>query len=333
MKKAIGMGGLLRRLAFCGCASLAAVSATQADAARNYPNHSIRMVVAGAPGGASDTIARILSEKVGSILGQSVVVENRPGAGTMLASEFVAKAPPDGYIIQFITDSHTINGALRKHLRYDPVRDFSAVTLLATQPNLIMVAKDVPVQTLGDLVALAKKEPGKLTFGSPGVGSSSAMAGELFKAVTGADLLHVPYVGGTPAVMDALGGRVDALFLPVIDMAQYAKNGRLRALAITSKHRSPLVPDVPTNAEAGVPGVEAGAWYGIAAPGKTPASVIQILNHAFVAALKDPTVRERLLATGSEVIGSTPDYFARYMVDDIAHWKHLVQEKPSLAID
>jgi tripartite-type tricarboxylate transporter receptor subunit TctC len=251
----------------------------------------------------------------------------------MLASEFVAKAPPDGYIIQFITDSHTINGALRKHLRYDPLRDFAPVTLLATQPNLIMVGKGVPVKTLADLIALAKKEPGKLTFGSPGVGSSSAMAGELFKAVTGADLLHVPYVGGTPAVIDALGGRVDMLFLPVLDMAQYEKNGRLHALAITSKHRSPLVPDVPTNAEAGVPGVEAGAWYGIAAPAKTPATIIQTLNRAFVQTLNDPTVRERLLATGSELIGSTPDYFGKYMVDDIAHWKSLVNENPSLAVD
>jgi tripartite-type tricarboxylate transporter receptor subunit TctC len=323
----------IRPLTLLGTLFGGALVITQANAAQDYPNHSIRMIVAGAPGGASDTIARILSEKVTILLGQSVVVENRPGAGTMLASEYVAKAAPDGYTIQFITDSHTINGAMRKHLRYDPVHDFTPVTLLATQPNLIMASKHVPVKTLEELVALAKKEPGKLNFGSPGIGSSSAMAGELFKAVAGIDLLHVPYVGGTPAVIDALGGRVDLLFLPVLDMAQYEKNGRLHALAITSKHRSPLVPDVPTSAEAGVPGVEAGAWYGIAAPGKTPAPIIQVLNRAFVDALKDPAVRERMLATGSELIGSTPAYFGQYMVDDIAHWKRLSDENPALIIN
>lgn len=327
------MARLACRIAFVAAAGVAVIPLGSAKAAVEYPNRSIRMVVAGAAGGASDTIARILAEKVTVVLGQSVVVENKPGAGTTLASDFVAKAPPDGYTIQFITDSHAINGALRRHLRYDPVGDFAPVTLLATQPNLIMVGKQVPVQTLAELVTLAKKEPGKLNFGSPGIGSSSAMAGELFKSVAGVDLLHVPYLGGTPAVVDALGGRVDVLFLPVIDMAQYAKSGKLRALAITSEHRSPLVPDVPTNVEAGVPGIEAGAWYGIAAPGKTSAAVIQRLNRAFMTALKDPAIRERLLATGSELIGSTPEYFGKYMLDEIAHWKHLVVEKPELAID
>ncbi|GAA4341518.1 tripartite tricarboxylate transporter substrate binding protein [Pigmentiphaga soli] len=323
--------GRPHRLALLACC--AALIASGGAAAQDYPNRSIRMVVAGAAGGASDTIARILAEKLPPLLGKPVVVENRPGAGTTLASELVANAPPDGYTIQFITNSHTINGALRKHLRYNPIGDFAAVTLLATQPNLIMVGKDVPAKTLTELVALARKEPGKLNFGSAGAGSASALAGELFKSVTGADLMHVPYQGGTPALVDALAGRVQVLFFPMIDMVQYVQNGRLRGLAITSQHRSPLVPDIPTNAEAGVPGIEAGAWYGIAVPGKTPAPVIARLNRAFVDVLKDPAIQEKLAATGSELIGSTPEYFARYMIDDIAHWERLVKEKPELAID
>lgn len=332
MKNFATIPQLVRRLTQLCAMCAAALAIVPANAAENYPSHSIRMVVAGAAGGTSDIIARILAERVSTLLGKSVVVENKPGAGTTMASEYVAKATPNGYTIQFLTDSHTINGALRNNLRYDPIKDFAAVTLLASQPNLIMAANHVPVKTLGDLVALAKKEPGKLNFGSPGVGSSSAMAGELFKAVTDVDLLHIPYLGGTPAVNDALGGRIDVLFLPVLNMSQYAKSGRLKALAITSDKRSDLVPDVPTNAEAGFPGVEAGAWYGVAAPNGTPEPVIQILNRAFVNALKDSDVREKLVATGSTLIGSTPAEFAQYMADSVAHWKKLVAQKPELAI-
>lgn len=326
-------GARARRLALIGLIGFASTLFAQAHADTDYPKHPIRLVVGDAPGGASDTIARIISAKVSQILGASVVVENRPGAGTVVASEFVAKAPPDGYTLLLITDSHAINGAVRKHLPYDPIRDFSPVTLLATMPNLVMTAKNVPAKNLGELIALAKKEPGKLTFGSPGVGSSSAMAGELFKAVTGTNILQVPYVGGTPAVTDALAGRVNILFLTVLNMSQYAKSGRLNALAITSKHRSPLVPDVPTNDEAGVPGIEAGAWYGVAVPGKTPAPIVQKLNQAFVEALKDPTVKARMLATGSELVGDTPDQFSQYIAREMDHWKKLVQENPSLAVN
>jgi tripartite-type tricarboxylate transporter receptor subunit TctC len=275
----------------------------------------------------------VIAAKVGSNLGQAVIVDNRPGAGTMLASQLLAAAPPDGYTIQFITNSHTINAAVRKHLSYDPIKDFAAVSLLASQPDLIVVNNDLPVHTLQELVALAKKEPGKLNFGSAGSGSASALTGELFKSVTGVNLLHVPYKGGTPALMDLMAGRVQVLFFPLVDLADYARNGRVRALAITSEHRSPLAPDVPTNAEAGVPGVEASQWYGVAAPAKTPGWIIAVLNHEFVQALKAPDVQKKLADTGSEIIGSTPEYFARYMRADIALWQKLVEKKPELRVD
>jgi tripartite-type tricarboxylate transporter receptor subunit TctC len=314
-------------------AGFLAMASSGAAAAPEYPNHAIRMIVAGAAGGASDTIARVLADKLTSAFGRAVIVDNRPGAGTMLASELLAAAPPDGYTIQFITNSHTINAAVRKNLRYDPIKDFAAVSLLATQPNLIVVSKDLPVNSLKELIALAKKEPGKLTFGSAGAGSASALAGELFKSVTGTDLLHVPYKGGTPALIDLMADRVQVLFFPLVDVADYARTGRVRALALTSDRRSPLAPEVPTGDQAGVPGIEAGAWYGVAAPAKTSPQIINVLNRAFVNALAAPDVQKRLAATGSEIIGSTPEYFATYMREDIARWQKLVEQKPELRVD
>jgi tripartite-type tricarboxylate transporter receptor subunit TctC len=237
-------------VAVCALPVLVWSAAAQAQETGAYPDHPIKMVVPGAAGGASDTIGRLMADKLTTALGRAVIVENRPGAGTTMASEMLATSPPDGYTIQLMTNSHTINAAVRSSLRYDPVKDFATVILLCSQPNLMVTRKDLPVGNLKDFVALAQKERGKLTFGSAGPGSATYLAGELFKSVTGVDLLHVPYKGGTPALVDLLAGRVDVLFFPLINVSQYAKDGRLKALAITSDQRSPLVPDVPTNAQA-----------------------------------------------------------------------------------
>jgi tripartite-type tricarboxylate transporter receptor subunit TctC len=301
--------------------------------ADDYPVKQIRLIIPAAPGGGVDTIARLLAQKLTIAFGQSVVPENHAGAGTMIASELAAKAAPDGYTVIVITNSHAINGAMRTKLRYDPVKDFSAVTLVAKMPDILIANPNVPFTTAKALIAYAREHPGKVAFGSAGTGSGTDLDGELLKSMAGIDLLHVPYKGGTPALTDVIGGRVQMMFDNPIGAMPQIKAGKVLALAVTTSHRLALLPDVPTLAEAGVRGYESGPWYGVLVPAGTPQPVIATLNREMVRALKSSDVREALLSSGAEIVGSTPEAFQTYLLSDIARWKKVVEQNPQLRIN
>jgi len=299
-----------------------------------WPSRPLRIVVPAGPGGGADTLARVLAERLGPAIGQPVVVENHPGGGTTRASELVAKAPPDGYTLYLVTSSHAINAAVREgNLKYDPVKDFVPAMLIGSLPDLLVVNPRVPAKSVAELIELARKSPGKLTFGSAGAGSGTHLEGELFKSLARIDLLHVPYRGGTSVVTDVIGGHVDMVFFNAIGTVPHVKAGTLRALAISSAKRSPLVPDLPTMQEAGVPGYETGSWYGILLPAGTPPSIAATVNREVATLLKTADVREKLARLGVEIASSTPEEFGAYMRDDIARWKKLVATKPELRVN
>jgi tripartite-type tricarboxylate transporter receptor subunit TctC len=281
------------------------------------------MIIPAAPGGGVDTIGRALGQKLSESLGQPVVPDNRAGAGTMIGSELTAKASPDGYTLLMVTNSHAINASVQKNLKYDPVKDFSEVSLLAVSPYLLVVHPSVPVKSVRELVALAGKRPGELLFASAGTASATHLAGELFKTMAKVNITHVPYKGGTPAVTDLVGGHVQLMFNNLISVMALAKAGRLHALAVTSAKRLPLLPELPTVAESGLPGYEAASWYGALLPAGAPPQVVAILNRDLVKAIKLPDLRERLTSEGAEVIGSTPEEFALYLRNDIDRWRKL----------
>lgn len=312
------------------CSLLISTAQAQTKDTSKWPNKPIKVILPAAPGGAVDTIGRLLAEKLTQALGQAVIPENHTGAATMIASELTAKAAPDGYTVLFNTGSHAINAALRKNLRYDSVADFAPVSLIATLPDILVVNPALPIYSVKELIAYTQQHPGKISFGSSGSGSASHLDNELFRAMTGTDFLHVPYKTGMTAVADLVGGHVDALFFNSIGVLPHIKSGRLRALAITSQQRSELVPDLPTMEEAGVPGYVANAWYGAMVRAGTPAYIVDKLNTEIVKALKTKEVRDALTASGAEIIGSTPKEMGLYLQQDIERWKNLVQKTPSL---
>ena len=278
-------------------ASLAlAFAAAAADAQDKYPSKVVRLIVPFAAGGSTDIVARALGQELSKLIGQPVIVENKPGAGGTIGSDYVAKSPPDGYTLLLGTVStHAAAMSLYEKLPYDPLRDFTPITEIATIPNLVVVnAASVPVQTLAELVQLAKKEPGKLTFASNGSGTSNHLATELLKTTAGIDIVHVPYKGSGPALNDLLAGHVSMMLDVVMTSYQYVKAGRLKALAVTGSTRSPLLPDVPTVAEQGFPGFEAIVWFGVLAPAKTPPAIVEYLNKQLVAAINSPSLKTLL---------------------------------------
>jgi tripartite-type tricarboxylate transporter receptor subunit TctC len=295
----------------------------EAAFAQSYPAKSIRMIIPAPPGGGVDTIGRAVGQKLAEVFGQPVVADNRPGAGTMIGSELTAKSPPDGYTLLMMTNSHVINGAFQKNLRYDVLNDFAEVSHLAISPYLLVIHPSVPAKDVKELLALARKRPGDLHFASAGAGSATHLAGELFKHMAAINIVHVPYKGGAPAVTDLLGGHVQILFNNLISVQALAKAGRLRALAVTASQRLRLLPELPTVAESGVPGYESGSWYGALLPAKTPPAVIDTLNREMVKAIRAPDVRERLVADGAEVLGSTPAEFAKFLRNDLERWRKL----------
>jgi tripartite-type tricarboxylate transporter receptor subunit TctC len=324
-----------RRIFISAAAALGAnaVWGQPKDAPGRWPAKPIRIVIPAGPGGGADTIARVLAEKLSPALGQPVVPENHPGGGTILASDFVAKAPPDGYTLYMVTSSHAINAAVREgNLRYDPIRDFAPVISVGSLPDLLVVHPRVPARSVRELVELARQSPGKFTFGSAGAGSGTHLEGELFKSLAKVDLLHVPYRGGTSVVMDAIAGHVDMVFFNAIGTVGHVKAGALRALATTGARRSPLLPDVPTMEEAGVSGYVTGSWYGILMPAGTPSSIVATLNREVAVALKAPDIREKLARLGVETSPGAPDDFGAFMREDIARWKRLVAGKPELRV-
>ena len=249
--------------------ALALASGTAA--AQQYPTKSIRMIIPAGPGGGVDTVARIVGQPLGAALGQPMVMDNRPGAGTVLASELTAKAPPDGHTLLMATNSHAINAAIHKDLRYDPVNDFAMVTMVASVPYWLVVHPSVPVKSVKDLIALAKRRPGELHFASAGSGSGTHLAFELFNSMAQLKLVHVPYKGGSAAMIDLIGGHVQLMISNTINSRPHVMTKKLNALAISTSRRSPLYPQVPTISESGLPGYQSDAWYGVMVPARTPA--------------------------------------------------------------
>ena len=310
----------MRPPAFC------ATGQAQAQAAGNYPSKPIHIVVTFTSGGAPDILARLIGEKLSATWGQPVIVDNKPGAGGNIGADFVAKAAPDGYnLVLGTVGTHSINGALYKNMPYDMVKDFTPVTLLASTPNMLVINNDVPAKNLNEFIALGKKE-GKMTFASSGSGTSIHVSGELFKTMTGIDMQHIPYKGRASAIPDLLGGRVTMMFDNMPSSLPLVREGKLRALGVTSAKRSPAAPDIPTLAEAGLPGFEAVSWFAMFAPANTPAPVVDKLQAEISKILKSPEVSKKLLDLGLEPSGSTPAELAAYQKNEIAKWSKVVKD-------
>jgi tripartite-type tricarboxylate transporter receptor subunit TctC len=301
-------------------------AAAGAGAAESYPEKPVRIVVPFPPGGGNDTIARLVAEKLARSLGQQVVVDNRPGAAGAIGAEIAARAAPDGYTL-FLAGvaSHGINPNLRSKLPYDPVRDFRGVSLIATAPLLVVVHPSLPARTVKELVALARARPGAIAFASNGTGGSSHLAVEMFKMMTGTDMLHVPYKGLSGALTDLVSGQVQLMFSSAVAMLPQVKAGRLRAIAMTGASRSPAIPDIPTVAEAGVPGYETGSWYGIVAPARTPRAIVERLGHEIAAIARSPEISNRLVSEAVIPVGSTPEEFDAHIRRELARWAEVVR--------
>lgn len=299
-----------------------------ASAHAAYPDHPIRWVVPFPAGGAMDNIARTLGEEMSRTLGQAIVVENRPGAGGNIGAEMVARAPADGYTLIIVANGMAVNPALYGKLSYDPVKDFAPVSLLAVVPNVLVANKAKnPARTVADVIAAAKAKPGKYTYASAGNGTSIHLAGELFTSMAHVDLLHIPYKGSGPAMTDLLGGQVDYMFDSITSAKPHIDSGKLTPIAVTTSKRSSALPNVPTMAEAGVPGYELSPWFAAFVPARTPQPVVDTLNKAMVEALKKPAVQQRLAGIGAEPIGSTPAQLKEHLARETAKWGALIRER------
>jgi tripartite-type tricarboxylate transporter receptor subunit TctC len=308
--------------------ALAAAALTFAGSAfaQAFPSKPIRIVIPFVAGGPSDTVGRAIGSKFQEFLGQPAVVENRPGANGAIAAEFVAKSDPDGYtILVGSIGVFSINAALYKDLRYDPVRDFAPITLAVTNPNVLITKLDFAPKSVKELVEFAKKNPGKISYGSSGTGSSDHLTSELFKQMTGTFGVHIPYRGGAAVITDLLGGQIEASFQNLGNVVTNVKAGKIRALAVTGRARAPQLPDVPTVAESGYPDLIVTSWQAAGAPAKTPRDIVARLNDASVKALRSPDIRERLTQIGFDVVASTPDEFGKFMKDEVDRWTRVVQ--------
>ena len=295
-------------------------------AAQSYPNKTIRLVTPYAPGGGTDIIARLLAQKLTENLGQSVVVENRTGGGGIVGTEVAARAAPDGYTILMGTSGPlALNPNLYSKLPYDVQRDFSPIMLVATAPHLLAVHPSVPARTVKELIAVAKANPGKLTFSSGGNGGSSHLSGEMFNMLAGVKMLHVPYRGTGPAAIAVVTGEVGLSFVDVLTTLPHVKSGRVRGLAVSGAKRSAVAPHLPTIMEAGLKGYESGVWYGVLAPSRTPPEVIGRLNLELSKVIRDGVVSTRLTAEGSEVIGGSPEEFSTYMKAELERWAKVIK--------
>ncbi len=305
---------------------IAALLATGNALAQTWPAKPVRLIVPYPPGGSADILARAIGQKLGDGLGQQVVIDNRPGAGTAIGAEATAKAAPDGYTILLGTvSSHAINPALNPGLKFDPIKDFAPISLVASIPFALVVHPSLPAKSVKELIALAKARPGSLNYSSAGNGTSNHLAGELFKSMTGTFMVHIPYKGSAPALNDLIAGQVQLMFDLVLTTAPHVKSGAVRAIAVTGRERSPALPGVPTVAESGVPGYEVTAWFGFFAPAGTPAAVVNVLNAETVKAMKLPDLRERLGSQGAEPVTSSPEQFSAYVKDELAKWTRVVK--------
>ena len=309
--------------------ALAAAWPAPCAAQSGYPSKPVRFIVPSSPGGGTDIIARAIALKLSEAFGQQVVVDNRPGAGQMIGIELAAKSPADGHTILMAASTLAINPVMFKKVAYDPVRDFAPVTQAASLPNVLVVHPSLQAASLAELLALARQRPGQVAYASAGIGTSPHMSVELLKSMTGIDLVHVPYKGTAPGVVDLLAGQVSVMAPNVLTALPYIKAGRLRALAVTSAKRSDALPDVPTIAEAGaesgLSGYESAQWYGVLAPAGTPAEIVNRLYGEVARALRAGDVRERLAADGAEPVGSTPAEFAAFIRAEIEKWARVAK--------
>ena len=296
------------------------LSALAGAASGQYPVRPVRFIVPSAAGGGTDIIARAISLKLAESLGQPFVVENRPGAGQMIGIELVAKSPADGYTILMAASTLAINPIMYKKVPYDPLRDFAPITQAATLANVVVVHPSLPVKSIAELIAYAKQRPGQLNFASAGIGTSPQMSIELLKSMAGIDMVHIPYKGTAPGVVDLLAGQVLVMAPNLLTALPHIKAGKLRALAVTSIRRSEGLPDVPTVAESGLAGYDSTQWYGVLAPAGTPKEIVARLHEAIVHALRDPEVGKRLAADGAEAVGSGPEEFAAFIKSETEKW-------------
>ena len=292
----------------------------------NYPTKPIRLIVPFPPGGPNDILGRVVAAKLTEQLGQQVVVDNRGGAGGIIGAEIAARAVADGQTLLLAgTASLAINPGLHKKLPYDPLRDFAPISMLGTAPSLLTVHPSLPVKTVKDLIALAQSKPGKLNFVSAGHGTPPHLAGELFKSMTGVDMVHVPYKGGGPALADLLAGQVEIYFSGISSVLPFVKEGRLRGVAVTSIKRTAVLPDTPTVAESGLPGFEVGNWYAIVAPANTPPAIIRRLNAEILTVLTGAELKKRFFELAADPFGSTPEQLAAYNRSEIIKWARAIK--------
>ncbi|WP_454725753.1 MULTISPECIES: tripartite tricarboxylate transporter substrate binding protein [Cupriavidus] len=322
---------MLRRSHLAGLLALAlslgaAAAATGAAAAETYPAKPIRLVVPYAAGGAVDIVARSVGQKMSALLKQPVIVDNRPGASTNIGMDMVARAQPDGYTIMMASNSLATNAALFTKLPFDPARDFAPVARIGQASLVLVVPAKSGVTSLKDLIAKARSQPGKLSYASAGNGSSGHLAGELFKEAARIDVLHVPYKGGAPAITDLLGERISFMPINPLEVITHIRAGTLRAIAVASDQRTPLLPDVPTSREDGLPGFTASVWWGLVAPARTPAAVVHELNTAANAALADADVRKQLAQLGVTILPGTPEAFGQFVRSETATWNGVIRK-------
>jgi tripartite-type tricarboxylate transporter receptor subunit TctC len=308
------------------CAALAAAAAGAAFAQAGYPGKPVRMVVPSSAGGGTDIVARIVAPELSKRLGQQVVIDNRPGAGTMIGIEVAAKSPPDGYTLLMGLSTLAINSALYKKVPYDPVRDFAPITQAVSSASIIVVHPSVPVKTVKELIAFARARQGQLNYASAGTGTYPHMTMELFLSMAKLKMVHIPYKGTAPAMIDMLAGQVATMAATVLTGMPHIRSGRLRPLGITSSARSSVASEIPTIAEAGLPGYESVQWYGVLAPARTPKDMITRLHGEITRVLQQPEIKQRLAADGADTVGSSPDEFTRYIQSELTKWAKVARE-------
>jgi tripartite-type tricarboxylate transporter receptor subunit TctC len=316
----------IRHLLWSTIAMFSLFAASAPAAAQSYPNRPIRMVIPFPPGGSLDITMRVIAPQMGEILGQNVILDSRPGADGNIGTEIVARAPADGYTVLIHAVPLAVSPSLRSKLPFDVHKDFIPVSLLTASPHVLVVHPSVPAKTLKELLAIARANPGKLTYASAGNGSNLHMAAALLNFLTGTKMLHVVYKGGGPALVAVLSGETDLSYLNIAAVMPYTKSNRLRAIAITSAQRSPLMPEVPTVAESGVPGYEFTSWAAALVPAGTPASVVNTLYQAFAKALRSPVAEKRFAEQGAVIVASPPEEFARFFKAEVAKWAKVVKE-------
>ena len=316
------MSNVLLRSAAAAAVLLALVSAAAAD---DYPNKPVRLIIPFPPGGSNDVVGRLVANQLSEKLGQRVFVDNRGGAGGVIGTETAANAAPDGYTLLGVSLAHAVNPALYK-LNYDPVKSFAPVAIMATGPNVLVVNPSLPVNSVKELVALAKQKPGELDYASAGVGSFQHLGGELFKLTAHVNLVHVPYKGGGPAMQDVIAGHVKIVFSSLIQTTPFIQSGQLRPLGVGGLTRNPVLPDVPTISEAGVPGYEGVNWWGIVAPAGTPAAIVEKLHAAVQLAVKSPELTAAFDREGASAVTMSSEEFGQYIETEIAKWGRVVKE-------